>query len=1647
MRVETGERFEILEKLGEGGLGVVYRARDAAAGREVALKVLHERARGEDAHLRFKQEFRAMSRLHHPNLCTVHDFGIAEDGAPYISMELVPGQDLTASGPVAPARLLELLPPLARALGYLHRQGLVHGDLKPENVRVTPEGDVKLMDLGFLMAAGQATSTPRGTLAYMSPEVVRGDRVDQRADIYALGAMCYHLLAGSPPFAGDTPLDVLRAHLTRRPRPLREIDDGVPPVLEQAIAKMMAREPVARPQSLAEALASLGLAIEDDAGSLPLAGAFVGRHTNLSAFQDALRGLRREARGREIWLTGANGIGKTRLLEELRVLAQLEEVPFLLGGCGDRGAPYGPFVRILRQILPTSREALAAASPEQRAALGLLLPEIAGAGEGAAQPLEPQEERIVIQSAIAHLLRAAGSRVGAVIALDDWHRADAASVETLGYLRRNAQNVPFVIVGLGRDAGYLPPTAQALPPLEAAEVGALAASMLGAGRVPEAFAAALFRWTGGHPGHVQRVVEHLLRTEAMRREGDRWIWPADFANTDLGADFREMVLAPLATLTGPAGQLAELTAVLGSGADLPSLAGLSGLDEESMFAALDELRARQILVTAPAGGHLEFASGGLEDAVYGRIAEGRRIWLHAAAAARLETSLTDDPPADVAARTALARHYLRSRQSAKALPAARLAADLNLAVFAIDAARALLRDALALVADMADQHEAARLQLMIRLAQLERWRGDFEAMEACLDEALPVAERVGDPGPLASLLVLQSAAFNQRMTPASLARSIEVLERAAGLDYGGDAFVQARGRFFLGQAHFFLGQTTTARAAFEAAATHAEASGLPFWRAKNLAFLGYLEATGDKQSREAGLARMAEATLIQASLGDRAGQGFTAALASDAQLTLLRLPDAEAATTAQIAVSEELGVREDHITGLANLATVHALAGRYRKAIEVCERALVLATQYGHPVGLLARAVSGYALAGAGDLRRAEAALTAAEAAGRGEGGYMFSHAVPFLLEGWLRLGRPDEARRVADEARYLFRAHPNQGLQAQTIALLAEARLDLGDRAGATAASEEAWREARECDLALPKLLALRARARVALASGRNDEARQAAEQVQALAERAGACALAAEASGLCGEAALTGAGSDASSRFRAMQAYADREGVPFLRALALHGQANADTDAERNEAMLLEAQQIIRSLAEGLEPLARQAFLGSPTCARVLADRLMPVEPLSIEGGQLVFDRIKSVSQDLLGFANQYGALFREWVASNRQLEMLNALARRINQSLELDDVLPQVVALTLELTKAERALVLLAENGDPARLKSRAGLDDQGRELVDARVSTSICRNVLTSGHPVAVLDATLSEELQNQASVAELDLRTLMCVPLTARGQTLGVLYVDSRAVVATFTRKDLELLTAIASHASVAIGNAMIFAESQQRSEELSKALDMYREAMRQANTDQLTGLNNRRCFEEMSARELDATRRYQRHLSVVLVDVDHFKSFNDTYGHGVGDEVLRAVAGVLARAARVCDVPARLGGEEFVVLCPETTPEGATVLAERIRKNVAALELTDAQGQPVRQLTVSLGIAAFAPDDPGIQGALERADQALYFCKRSGRNQHRIWSADLAALAEPAAAAPGGDEGLLEVVVPAATPEPAPKSRRKVAKKGEKSGS
>jgi serine/threonine protein kinase/Tol biopolymer transport system component len=251
---------EILKPLGHGGMGEVYLARDRRLGRNVAVKVLPATFPSDAARLgRFEREARSASALNHPNICTIHALGELPDGRRYIVMEYVEGGTLRAFArePHDLARLVEIGRQLAEGLAAAHDAGVVHRDVKPENVMVRADGLVKIVDFGLAkvlpqsaMSDGESTrtldtSTPGavvGTVKYMSPEQARGDAIDARTDIWAVGALMYELVAGKAPFDGRTPSDVVASVLHTEPPPLGRFANGCPPELQRIVSKCLRKD-------------------------------------------------------------------------------------------------------------------------------------------------------------------------------------------------------------------------------------------------------------------------------------------------------------------------------------------------------------------------------------------------------------------------------------------------------------------------------------------------------------------------------------------------------------------------------------------------------------------------------------------------------------------------------------------------------------------------------------------------------------------------------------------------------------------------------------------------------------------------------------------------------------------------------------------------------------------------------------------------------------------------------------------------------------------------------------------------------------------------------------------------------------------------------------------------------------------------------------------------------------------------------------------------------------------------------------------------------------------------------------------------------------------------------------------------------------
>ncbi len=281
----VAEKYRILEEIGRGGMGVVYKAEDIKLDRPVALKFLPPQwTLDPDARERFIHEARAASALDHPSICVIHEIGETEDRQMYIAMACYEGESLrdkVRRGPMKPDEAIGIAVQVAQGMAKAHQKGIVHRDIKPANLLITNESVAKIVDFGVAKLAGQARLTREGstvgTVAYMSPEQVKGGPIDQRTDIWSLGVVLYEMVSGRLPFKGDLEQSLAHSILTSDPEPASKIRKDLPKGLEQVIFKSLMKNPSARYQTMDELAEDLKAIAEGLRPQRAKTGLFQGR--------------------------------------------------------------------------------------------------------------------------------------------------------------------------------------------------------------------------------------------------------------------------------------------------------------------------------------------------------------------------------------------------------------------------------------------------------------------------------------------------------------------------------------------------------------------------------------------------------------------------------------------------------------------------------------------------------------------------------------------------------------------------------------------------------------------------------------------------------------------------------------------------------------------------------------------------------------------------------------------------------------------------------------------------------------------------------------------------------------------------------------------------------------------------------------------------------------------------------------------------------------------------------------------------------------------------------------------------------------------------------------------------------------------------
>jgi diguanylate cyclase (GGDEF)-like protein len=1551
--------------------------------------------------------------------------------------------EAVSAGPLDVAAVVDLALDLAGIVAEVHRRGVVHKDICPANIVVSgPDRRPVLIDFG--LATTNALEQPgfvhhseiAGTLAYLAPEQTgrTGRSVDQRADLYALGATLYELATGRAPFGTGDPLQLIHDHLARVPTAPADLDRRIPDGLSDIILRLLEKEPDRRYQSaeglvrdmsrLRDELAAgrtllFALGEHDFPLRLSPPSRLIGREADVAALRKALDDAVAGG-GRGVLITGAPGVGKTALTDELRPIVTARGGWFVAGKFDqhrrdlDSDGVRQAFRGLGRLLLAEPESELAALRARILGVLGpnagrvaAVLPEFAllsgtTPDVTVADPLDAVSRTFQAGLDLLHAIVSPARPL--VIVVDDLQWAGANSIGFLDTVLTDGGVPGLLIVGAYRDAELdathplaitqsrwerldAAPRSLRLENLEPADLATMIEEMLHLdGSEATRLAEAIGARTGGNPYDTLELVNALRRDGALVVTDHGWSWDEATIRRYVGqGDVVDLLSARIAALPDESRTLLEIMACLSGEVEFGSLGAASALSVQALEEHLGPPLEDGLLVMVHGGdGAVRFRHDRVQQAAYGRLDLAQRRDLHLLLARRL-TALPEF-------RAGAAEQYLLAVDALHEPDERRLVADL----FRAAAAEARLMNsavterflAAALVLrDTAEDPADARL-----LAALETERhaalyhlGRLEDADAVYAS---IARRDPDPLDLAEAACVQVCSLANRGRPReAVALGLALLEQL-GLRTPEDVGAAIFGRL----------------------------DALSQWVSQAELAEDLLRPELD-DPRMLAVAKLLDKTLAPALFSDPIIYAWL--VLEGQRLWSDHGPCAPLVASLGATPMLLIVLLQDHAA--AYRASRHALALGEARGYE--------------PATSMARFM--FALSAAHWFEPLENVITEAQRAREGllQGGelqfacFSYSSSIPALLEcaptlesfaEEVEAGLALAARTGNDHATGGYRPYRQllRALRGETdtpggfvdgsfdeASYLAGLGADTGasaifhvHRALSAAFFGVADELARHTAAAMPLLGGIPGRYATALAQ---------LLRALALAHRAGT--------------ATPGDRSDIVAEFDVCRDWlaeraADAPGN-FLHLLRL-------VDAERAAALddVWGAVRNFDAAFREAEPRQRpwhRAFIAERAGLFHLAQglehtgRTLMAEARDLYQAWGATAKVDHVEREH-PFLRVHRATWRDVAqsgsisVSSDAIDLLGILqaSQALSSETNLDQIRARVVDVLSALTGATMVRVVLWSDdthgwvlpSDPGNGGSSISVEDAG-EL--GLLPLSAFRYVERTREALVVGDATRDDRFARDPYLAGMDHCSLLLVPIFTRGEPRAMLVLENQLSRSAFSAERLDAAVLIAGQLAVSLDNAHVYASLEHKVAERTEALAERTQALEAANerlemlsvTDALTGLANRRQLADVLEAEWLRAMRNGTSLAAAMIDIDHFKLYNDLFGHIAGDTCLRRVATVLRDTMRQgTDLVARYGGEEFAVILPGADVADAYAAAERVRAAVVALDEAHA-GIVEGRVTVSVGVAVTALAEGDAKQLLESADAALYEAKRNGRDR------------------------------------------------------
>lgn len=1365
------ERYEIMHRLGQGEMATIFQARDLYTEQLIALKYLPHTNLDPYTLSQLKHEFAALKQFHHPNLVDVYELDqVSGEDSYFFTMANIGGQTwrtwaqehLIPHQQQAYPVFYEQIAQLCRALMYIHQQGLIHYDLKPDNVLVTSEGQIKLIDFGLSSAVSQESGQHlRGSPAYMAPEYIQGFAVDHRLDLYALGVSLFELTTAHLPFPAPDTTTILRHHLLTPPAIPTAFATKIPLPLQRIILRLLEKRPQQRFRTANDVIYALNehspvaYTLEETIPSMlttstdqsPLVG-----HTD--AFDQLQRRLQQAQHnhGSLTLLSGSEGVGKTRLLRELKTQATLRNCLVFEGFClAEAQVPYAPWLDILSQLVAYHRQHMPEILQVHAAPLQHLLPQLGDQLNETVPANKITVDKQNLMTATTRLLRACDQP--AAILIENLHLADTETLDLLLHLANEASNHRWLLAG-----SYNPHAIDSEHPLNAllhqitvferehltivsltklspALSVELVQNLLETDYPPEVLLPPLVTISQGNPLFIEMLV-HLLRLEGSLYAGEQhWTFVVEQL-VGLPESLNAVLQRLYDLLPAEAKQLLLWAAVINYPLELDILTRVTTLPALTLRQQLQQLLRHRFLRLVEHNGQpkYQFYHQRIRQFVYEQLVTDQHQSYHQRVGEALQSL---HPEADLA--ESLAWHFYEALAATEALHYATLAADKARRVYAHDLAIQKLNLALTLLRTQPDLTDPeTEYDILNKQQDCYRHLGHRAEQQACLDDMHQLAQRLNSIGKQITVAVRQADLLN-KLGQNQLAR--QAAEEAVTLAGNqSDRRWLADSLEALGNALFDLSELEETRKCYERALAIYQTQGNRHGEAVVLRKLGNVAArSGDLTQAQA---YHSQALYLARLLGDRISESAT--LSSLGSIQPDRAQSWQYHEQA-LALAQSVGDRGNMTMVLNNLALVYLSLGLYARARDYAEQAVSLTEQMGDRNNLA------YYLDTLGqiylelDLHR-----QAREVFMRGQ---MLSVAVndPWVeLAHWNGLGRVAMAEEDYDNAQTCFTA-------AQRLEMQSEAWGDM--------AATLSWL------------------GYIHLQTGQWSLAAETTAQAITYLEQFGSA-----------------------SEYPVQMVWWLRFQV--LKADPGHNSPPLSPEAWR--CLQNAYQTMMAGIATLSDPGLRRNYLNKVALNRDILLEWAHYNPDTSELTNLNSSLDKPLEQT--PNAPQSEGVLKRILDISVQMSQFHTPDALLNYTLDQ----------AIELTGAERGFLMLLDETDRPHFEVTRGLPSGSFDELRRQISESVLSTVVQTKTPVLLQDAMTNTQFNTRSSVLDLNLRSVLCVPLLVRSRLIGLIYIDNRSAGGRFVQADVDLMTIFATQAAAAIENARLYEEKTRTNQALAE---------------------------------------------------------------------------------------------------------------------------------------------------------------------------------------------------------------------------------